>query len=392
MSDDASLDETAAPAAGVIAGAPPEPATPPALDARPALRRRWRSVAEPCLNCGDATVGRFCPSCGQRKVHVLVSLRTILGDVLEEQLALSRALPGTVIGLLFRPGFLTREYVRGRMVRYVAPFRLYLVASVVFFLLISLSGQRALDRVNFGGGEGAAPVDAAALRAELEGRRDALAGMDTTRIPAGTRAIVRQSLLDMNAALELLGRSAEPDSAILAAVARRAGGETALTPGVRQPWAEGFQMSSPSSAIARGAQRKLDQLGHLPLRDALRALFDDMTRYAPHAVFVLLPVFAALLKLLYIRRNRFYAEHIVFALHLHAFWFVSFTLILLLPWGRADALLAVWAWVYTWLAMKRVYGQGWFRTTAKFGVLFVSYVVLLALGLLGLLLSALLMA
>jgi len=85
---------------------------------------RWRSPDEPCLNCGDPTYGRYCPSCGQRKLEVEVSVRTMLKDVLEDQLALSGALPRTLVSLLFRPGHLTNEYIRGRIVSYIAPFRL----------------------------------------------------------------------------------------------------------------------------------------------------------------------------------------------------------------------------------------------------------------------------
>src|SRR5690606_30196862 len=103
---------------------------------------RWRSPDEPCLNCGDSTPGRFCPTCGQRKAEVLVSVRTLLADVLEDQLVLNRALPRTLSALLFRPGLLTEEYVRGRIVRYIAPFRLYLVSSVLFFLLMSFFGLK----------------------------------------------------------------------------------------------------------------------------------------------------------------------------------------------------------------------------------------------------------
>ena len=78
-----------------------------------------------------------------------------------------------------------------------------------------------------------------------------------------------------------------------------------------------------------------------------------MLEYAPHMVFVLLPVFALLLKLLYIRRRRYYAEHFVFALHVHAFMFVMMTLIVVLPWDILNLPILLWIAVYIWLAMKR---------------------------------------
>jgi hypothetical protein len=353
---------------------------------------RWRSAADPCLNCGDPRQGRYCPTCGQRKVEVLVSVRTILGDVLEDQLVLNRALPRTLFGLFFKPGFLTEEYVRGRIVRYIAPFRLYLVASVLFFVLVSFIGLRALDRATTPDGA-VTGADADSVRAVLVARRDVLAGVDTASLPAAARLIVRQSLADVAAALDRLDDSAsDADPAALARIAEGAGYGVTMTPGTLQPWAQQLQFGSSDSWVARLLSRKVAQLGHLPPRDAVRAVLSSMLDYAPHMVFVLLPLFALLLKLLYIRRGRYYAEHFVFALHLHAFFFIVFILIFLLPWTRLDLLMVAWLVGYTWLAMKRVYRQGWFRTTLKWWILGTSYALLLALGLLTLTATTLLFA
>src|SRR5690606_32835825 len=120
---------------------------------------------------------KYCPTCGQRKTEVLVSVRALLADVLEDQLVLNRALPRTVWNLLCKPGFLTEEYVRGRIVRYIAPFRLYLVSSVLFFLLLSFIGLSRMEgAVNV---EGPAAADSARVRAE----RAVLENIDTTEMP-----------------------------------------------------------------------------------------------------------------------------------------------------------------------------------------------------------------
>ncbi|CAN5870558.1 hypothetical protein BH23GEM5_BH23GEM5_24440 [soil metagenome] len=95
--------------------------------------------SRPCPNCGTTVEDLFCGHCGQRNATRLVSVRNMLMDALEDQLSVNSALPRTLAGLLFRPGFLTREYVEGRIVRYMAPFRLYLVTSVLFFLGLSLT-------------------------------------------------------------------------------------------------------------------------------------------------------------------------------------------------------------------------------------------------------------
>jgi hypothetical protein len=92
--------------------------------------------AGPCTNCGDERPGRYCPSCGQARRERVVSLREMLADFLDDQLSLNSRLPRTVGLLLTRPGMLTEEYLQGRIARYIRPLRLYLGASVLFFLLL----------------------------------------------------------------------------------------------------------------------------------------------------------------------------------------------------------------------------------------------------------------
>jgi hypothetical protein len=349
---------------------------------------RTLPAAEPCRNCGDPTPGRYCPSCGQRKVEVRVSVHALLADVLEDQLVLNRALPRTLAALLLHPGRLTNEYIRGRIVRYVAPFRLYLAASVVFFLVISFLGLRALERQQFGHAPGGAAVDS--LRADLARKQEVLERTDTAALGEVPRAIVRQARANYTAALELLGDPGRPlDHAMYVNIVNLTRGAVPLGEGEMQPWAQEITMEGAPALLREGFRRKLAAVGHLPPREAARRLLADALEYAPHAVFMLLPLYALLLKALYIRRGRYYAEHFVFALHVHAFFFLMFLLMIIVPWGRVNGLLALWMVVYMWLAMKHVYRQGWFRTTIKAIVLSWTYGMLMLLTAVGLVFAAL---
>lgn len=420
---------------------------------------RWRSPDEPCLNCGDPTYGRYCPSCGQRKLEVEVSVRTMLKDVLEDQLALSGALPRTLVSLLFRPGHLTNEYIRGRIVSYIAPFRLYLVASVVFFVLFSFFGLAALERAQVSVTEFENVARTREALAEFERE---LAAMDTAAMPEPARAALRMSLANLQtafaqaiedstaaarafaemtgqvpggpvappappgaenvpappspadaaaaeataraeaAAEQASGREAiadgndatptgstdaagSPDSSALAA---RSGAEAppVVTPGLDrlQPWARNIRSDSRFPMLDRAVQRKVQQVGHLAPREALSQVARDYVEFAPHMIFLLLPVFALLLKGLYVRTGRYYAEHFVFALHTHAFAFLTFTLVLLIPWDWIDRILLFWMVVYMWIAMRRVYRQGAVRTTLKWWVLGWSYGWVFLFGMIGL--------
>jgi hypothetical protein len=379
---------------------------------------RWRSPDEPCLNCGDPTKGKYCPTCGQRKAAVLLSLRAMLADVLEDQLVLNPTLPRSLAALLFHPGKLTEQYVRGRIVHYVSPFRLYLVSSIVFFLILSFIGLQRFDAPEPDTNDAPAAADsvAAAAVAELEEQQRALAAIDTTGMPEPARAALRETMAEAAAALAGLRASADsaaapagdetPDSAAAreevqdSAAARQDTAASAEDPSEQelstedsvsgdtprsmlQPWARNVTINGPP-IVERAVQRRIADVGHLPPQEALRETLRDLLEYAPHMVFLLLPVFALLLKLLYIRRDRLYAEHFVFALHVHAFVFVVFIVMFILPWEWFDRILLLWIATYVWLALKRVYRQGWVRTTLKWWTLGWMYFWVLLFGLIGL--------
>lgn len=308
---------------------------------------------EPCRNCGDPTPGAYCPSCGQAKRDVAVSVGTLLGQVLEEQLFLDRTLPRTLFGLLFRPGFLTAEYTRGHIVRYAPPLRLYLVSSVLFFVLIGLFGLGSA-----GDTSGESPPEVPGVIADSLVAVSLRTGSDSLTIAE---------------ALATLDSLQELDSI-----------RVATAQGGLQPWARTLDLEVGDEELsARVRRRALERFGRLPIREALRAFFIEYLSYVPHTMFVLLPVFALVLKVLYIRRDRFYVEHFVFALHVHAFLFLVFVLMLAVPWTPLRLALVGWTFVYVWLAMKRVYGQGVVRTSLKYALFGGVYGFLLVNGLLA---------
>jgi hypothetical protein len=133
---------------------------------------------------------------------------------------------------------------------------------------------------------------------------------------------------------------------------------------------------------------RLRRLGEMEQGEALEEVARTALGYVPTVMFVLLPIFAGVLKLLYVRQRRYYAEHMIFLLHTHAFVFVVFTVLLARGWlfGWMGALLGWtwltpaivtlllgWALVYIYLAMKRVYGQGWLKTFLKYWTLGWAY-------------------
>ncbi len=107
------------------------------------------------------------------------------------------------------------------------------------------------------------------------------------------------------------------------------------------------------------------------------------------AMFGLLPLFALCLKLVYLNRRLRYTEHLVFALHLHACWFIVLALMLLV-WPVLTGLAFMALPVYTWIAMRRVYGGRKWPLLLRSLLLSSVYAVMLSLAMVVVVIWALL--
>ena len=106
-----------------------------------------------CLNCGASLHGPFCSTCGQRAVPRDPTVSELAGDAWQELSGYDGRIAATVRGL-FRPGFLTHEYMAGRRARYLSPVRLYLIVSVIYFVVAAAAPNiRSRDgEINMPGG------------------------------------------------------------------------------------------------------------------------------------------------------------------------------------------------------------------------------------------------
>jgi hypothetical protein len=103
-----------------------------------------------CLNCQTIMQGPYCFQCGQHEKSSIRHFGVFVRDVIDDVFNLDSRAVRTIKPLLFSPGFLTTEYLSGRRMRYVPPLRLYVIASLMFFLLVGLIVPRDAFKVNFG--------------------------------------------------------------------------------------------------------------------------------------------------------------------------------------------------------------------------------------------------
>lgn len=279
-----------------------------------------------CRNCGSPAPGAYCAACGQETRARLPTLREFGREAAGRYVALDGTLWRTLGALVFRPGFLTREYLDGRRRRYVRPFRLYLAASLLCFLVAGLKLDPAGIYVADLGDDAGAPASA-------NGKADAKAAGGPPRT-----ATVSTDGLDV-----VMPKYLKPAERALRARIKR------------------FEALDPAQRIQQ--------------------LTAGVRRYAPYAMFALVPAFALLLKLVYPRRRghpqrpSLYGEHLVFAVHSHAFFFLAATLAALVPQPLA-ATAWTWAALYPVLALRRVYGGRWIGAAARAVALIFLYLPL----------------
>jgi hypothetical protein len=253
-------------------------------------------------------VGNVLPELRPGDELALPTVRALLSEATGRYVALDGRLWRTLFGLLFRPGFLTREYFAGRRRRYIRPARLFLVLSI------------------------------ALLR--FTGEPPKLIDQDLTQAE-------RDEITSDNAiAAERLGLNIDADLKLRVNVA--GGG-----------WFDPLR-------------RRAEVFNRLPPQEKADQIFAGMLRYGPYAMFVLLPLFALLAKLVYLgrarrypARPRRYAAHLVFGAHNDAFLFLVVALIALLPVALLRGALVVWAMVYLLWSMKTVYGGRWSGVLAR---------------------------
>ena len=159
-----------------------------------------------------------------------------------------------------------------------------------------------------------------------------------------------------------------------------------------------LQLDSEQAIVPPALQKRWNRFNSLSKREKAEQLREGMLRYAPYAMFVLLPAFALLLKLVYLGRRRrhpgrprLFGEHLVFAAYDHAFVFVAATAMLLVPARALATAIGFWIAFYLLWSMRAVYGGSWIGVFSRAFVLSIAYWVLVALATAGLVVVAILL-
>jgi hypothetical protein len=294
----------------------------------------------------------------------------------------------TLLYLLIRPGFLTREFFAGRRVRYLPPFRLYLVISVLFFVVVGLGGgdEEQPNLVKLDSPEEVAQVEKLAEQFATQ-KFGGMSDEQSAKLADQLRAIAHKQAAELKARQAARAGGAAPAPASATAATPDGGAADASQgddidlmtgPGVEfsvDKFCKDFRASVANDKTPANANRKsvLRWCKRFEERGA-GAIGEGVAHNIPRAMFVFLPLLALCMKLMYWRPKRYYVEHLLFLVHNHAFVFLIMALAMLvgmIPYVGDYAWPLYWgvffymAW-YIYRAMRNVYGQGRGLTIIKY--------------------------
>ena len=397
-----------------------------------------------CENCHQPLNGLFCANCGQEADSKLKYFWVVIMHLLDDIFSFDSRASRTFWPLVVRPAFITNEYFAGRRVHYVPPIRLYLFISIVFFLtlkffvggdnnkIININDKQALitqvkghikilradelklEKVLEGNIEGALEGNdkAARLKADIATFNVYLNDLNSDygvgnnkKVIKITRKLVElefdkvkgdlpedeQARFDALLASRLKAKKGEVDSEEESDLAIGNNGDGTITLDF---------LSEENNKKLSGFSKELTDKAEKAFNSDTGPLIEQVISKLPQLMFILLPLFAFLLKIMFIFSKRLYMEHLTVALHSHSFIFIAILLSEMLEllddyleptspsianfFGVVAGVLLFWIPIYLFLMQKKVYKQGYFFTLVKFSIIGTIYsMMILVTGLIA---------
>lgn len=228
-----------------------------------------------CLNCGEEVNHTYCPNCGQPNYEPRESFRHIMTHFITDYLHLDEKFFSSLKHLFLKPGFLTNKYNEGQRMKYVHPFRLYIFITIVFFIVQS-TGK---------------PIKAPEKLSEV---------VDTTSFDSTELKEYNDIKLNYNEFDSL-----HVDSSVEQYIERQA----ALPESERDSYIQSFFRKK--EILARQQDFNLNE-----------RIMENFKHNIPKMMFLMLPLYAMILFLLFRKKKLYYVEHFYHVVFLHSFFYI----------------------------------------------------------------------
>lgn len=350
-----------------------------------------------CLNCNAFIYGKYCHKCGQENIEPKETFWHLVSHFVGDVTHFDGKFFSTAKYLLFKPGFLSKEYAMGRRMSYLNPIRMYVFTSAIFFIfffsVVKPENSVKISEVKNG------QQTYAAIKKDLEQRKQATT---LSLLNKGLTDSARKRMDDtLNAINNNLQRLQKDTSAYIKSEALKSGpivlkgkynsiaayesAQSKLPPNKQDTW---FDKKLKHRKIA--LNNKYDNNSKAFLEDFSKQFLHSF----PQLFFVSLPLISLLLKLLYVRRkNLYYVDHVIYLVHVYCAMFImlfvrlslsklsSLSHLHWLTYINVGVILLMFFYVYK--SMRNFYAQRRAKTIFKFILLLFTSSLLLSLLFVG---------
>ncbi len=259
-----------------------------------------------CLNCRHVVENRFCPNCGQENTDTRKTFHHLFVHFFEDLTHYENAFWKTIRNLFFKPASLTKEYLSGKRLSYLAPVRLYIFISFVTFFLIFLFPN------NFDGGDELVDINQS----------------QTVKVPDGKGGF-KDSLISakkVKVSDLIKAREKEQKEKHLTNAQINEGFLNFGYKNVRE--LDSLQKYGPAYDKLSDweydiSKRILEIKAKYSQREILSKFIEESKRNFPKVLFIYMPLFAFVLWLFHGKRRWYYFDHGIFTLHYFSFLLLS---------------------------------------------------------------------
>jgi hypothetical protein len=366
------------------------------------MKKHYRHEND-CLNCGAELQGKFCHACGQENLQIKESFGHMMNHAISDYFHFDHQFFHTLKPLFLKPGLLTNQYMAGKRVQFLHPVKMYIFISLVYFVLVfqdhkkvenmehkAITAEQIKDSVN------KAVEKNIIENTDLTPEQKRLA-INQVKLHTGFNVKKPAAAKIANKAADTTTKDDDDDdddytgSSIASSINSTSGDTTyaqylvsqkKLPAAERDGWFERYY-NEKSFAL------------HDHKKDKKELIKEGIKHNFPKMMFLLLPLFALILKLSFWKNKKFYVEHLIYSFHLHCFVFLFLTFYMLLQlvipadWKTFNDCVNLFVTVvifwYIYRSLRVVYHRGRWRTISKMiGITFsYSFVFLLCFVLLA---------
>lgn len=350
-----------------------------------------------CLNCGEVVEKHFCPNCGQENIIVKEDALHMVAHAVADYFHFEHKFFGTLKPLLLKPGKLTEVYVAGKRASFINPIRLYIFISIVFFLVV-LGGKGISENE-----KNEKEKSKATTSKTLTKSKDTTANSE--------KELTAAQIKEIEESLKYVPNSnGLRDSVIKKAIAeeslnKKEGGKGGVRFGNRKKngFSSNWETKDTSVVQYEKNQAALTKekrdgfIKHYFIKRTIELdqyenpaekFLADFLHNIPKMMFLLLPMFALILKLVYINKKKYYYEHLIYSFHLHSAIFLSILATMLLQWvfgfiyeidGVLGIMCAIYIIWYIYRSLRTFYVSNKWITVLKMFFLFFAYNIVLTI-------------